>query len=84
MQIIGKLKHQKEDSDSRAGFFGLALAIESQFLSELPVTNSLIIRLSPNLIIESIEKFLKIFLFYFYLIIDLQNLFLKNAKLFKF
>ena len=60
MQIVGKLKFKKTDSNKVvAGFFGMAMAMDNNLISinEIPIRNNIIvIKLNLNLIIESIEK----------------------------
>ena len=48
---------RKKNTQMVAGFFGLALAIESQLLTEIPIHNAFIIRLNSSLVIESFDQY---------------------------
>lgn len=57
MQIVGRLETKKSDERQKAGFFGMALSIETQSASEILIQDySFIIKLNENLIIEALEK----------------------------
>ncbi len=47
---------QKFGNKNSSVFFGMAIALEYQFLNEIPIKNSLIIKLNSCLIIKSLEK----------------------------
>jgi hypothetical protein len=65
---------RKKNDQTVAGFFGLALAIESQLLTEIPIHNAFIIRLNSSLVIESFDQYKIVFLIN-YLIISFFNYF---------
>jgi hypothetical protein len=58
MQIVGQAKRVRDTNDEiTGGFIGIALSIDSQYFSEVPIHGeTLVFKLSSDFVIESFEK----------------------------